>query len=42
MKAGDTRRFWISFDLNRVDNTKPFAPLEPFQVVYDDVVLTFP
>lgn len=43
MKEGETRRFWISFDLNRIDNTKPFAPLEPFQVVYEEaVVLTFP
>lgn len=43
MKEGDTRRFWLSFDLNRVDNTKPFASLESFQVVYDEkVVLTFP
>ena len=47
IKEGDTRRFWVSFDLNRVDNTKPFKPLEPFQVVYGEygnraVVLTFP
>ena len=43
LKEGNVRQFWISFDLNRVDNSKPFAPLEPFQVMYDEeVVLTFP
>ena len=41
------RRFWISFDPERVDNSRRFLPLEPFQIVFgvhgdDAVVLTFP